>query len=415
MSQLSNSVDRHAGVKIRAGLEDTRVVAIVGPRQSGKTTVARQIAKEQGRMFFSLDDAQTRAAALADPTGLLRGVELAVIDEIQRAPDLILSIKQIVDENPQPGRFLITSSADLFGGMVTPDSLAGRVETFELLPLSQNEISEKSPSNFLDVVFDGELANGLRFDVADDLVQRVLRGGFPEAVRRATSGRRSDWLNAYARSLAERDVPELAGVRRPDALAKLAEHLALRTGQLLVVAPIATALKVDIKTADRWIGLYEKLFFAQQVPAWHSNDLKRLIKAPKLQLLDSGLAASLSGINEQRIARDRGLLGALLETFVYGELRKLAALYPSRISIAHFRDKEANEVDFVLERTGGDMIGIEVKAAATVFPNDAVGLAKLRKDAGDKFLQGVILYDGDRIMWLSDRIAAVPICALWEL
>jgi predicted AAA+ superfamily ATPase len=299
--------------------------------------------------------------------------------------------------------------------MIAPDSLAGRVETFELLPLSQSELSQKRPSGFVDALFAGDLRNGMVLESAPDLVQRVLRGGYPEAVRRATSGRRADWLNAYAKSLAERDVPELAGIRRPDALSKLAYHLALRTGQLLVVAPIATALKVDIKTADRWIGLYEKLFFAHQVQAWHDNELKRLIKAPKLQLLDSGLAAALSGINEQRIARDRGALGALLETFVYGELRKLTALSPSPIIISHFRDKEQNEVDFVLERIGGDMVGIEVKSAATVFKTDAGGLIKLRNQAGERFIQGVILYDGDRIMTLGDRIEAVPFSALWAL
>jgi predicted AAA+ superfamily ATPase len=415
MSLNVNMINRHIAPQIRIGLEDTRVVAVVGPRQSGKTTLARQIAKDQGRVFLSLDDAQTRAAALNDPTGLLRGLEHVVIDEIQRAPDLILTIKQIVDENPRPGRFLITGSADLFGGMIAPDSLAGRVETFELLPLSQSELSQKRPSGFVDALFAGDLRNGMVLESAPDLVQRVLRGGYPEAVRRATSGRRADWLNAYAKSLAERDVPELAGIRRPDALSKLAYHLALRTGQLLVVAPIATALKVDIKTADRWIGLYEKLFFAHQVQAWHDNELKRLIKAPKLQLLDSGLAAALSGINEQRIARDRGALGALLETFVYGELRKLTALSPSPIIISHFRDKEQNEVDFVLERIGGDMVGIEVKSAATVFKTDAGGLIKLRNQAGERFIQGVILYDGDRIMTLGDRIEAVPFSALWAL
>lgn len=405
---------RHVRPLLVAAMADTRVVALTGPRQSGKTTLARHIAAERGMTFLSLDDAQTRQFALSDPTGLLRGQAAAVIDEIQRAPDLILSIKQSVDEDTRPGRFLITGLADLFGSLATPDSLAGRIERLELLPLSQRELTGRGPSNLLDSLFAGQPLPQGQIGGTPDLVERVLAGGFPGALGRS-GRRRQDWLKAYAMTLAQRDVLEIAGVRKPVALGKLLLQIAPRTAQLIQPGVISGVMGLDQKTVDRWIGLLETLFLVARIPGWHRNDLKRLVKSPKLHFLDSGVAAAVRGIDARRIERDRVAFGPLLETFVFAEIRKLAASANQPVTISHYRDKWGQEVDLVLESPDQSVVGIEVKAGATVIPDDLKGLKQLAADTGERFIHGIVLHDGDRIMRLNERMTAAPVSLLWEL
>ena len=286
-------VARHAEARVRLALTDTRIVAIVGPRQSGKTTLARRIANDEGRAFVSLDDDQSRRFAQDDPAGFVRGLRNVVIDEIQRAPNLILALKKEVDEHPDPGRFLITGSVDLFRGAISPDSLAGRVETVELLPFSQAEIAGAAPPRFLDRAFAGDFPAIEETGPTADLVERVVAGGYPAALARAAASRRRSWLRAYSQALAERDVPDIAPVGKRDEMARLIDHAAVSTGQLLNMAGLGARLGVDGKTVDRWLVLLEHMFLIRRVRAWHSSRLKRLVRAPKLQFLDSGLLAAL--------------------------------------------------------------------------------------------------------------------------
>jgi predicted AAA+ superfamily ATPase len=262
-------VPRHAEARVRPALADTRVVAIVGPRQAGKATLARMAG--DARPYFTLDDEQTRALASVDPAGFLRGLDSAVIGEIQRAPGLILAIKRSVDEDPRPGRFLITGSADLFAGAIAPDSLAGRVETIELLPLSQTEIERALASAFVDRAFEASLPVGALLPPTPDLIARVLAGGFPEALARASPARRRNWLNAYAQSLAERDVADIADTGKPGSMALLTEYAALMSGALLNMSELGAKLGLDSKTVDRWLGLLEKVFLVRRVRPWFRN------------------------------------------------------------------------------------------------------------------------------------------------
>ncbi len=410
---LASPVPRYAEARIRLALADTRVVAIVGPRQSGKTTLARKLAREDRRDFLTLDDEQTRAFALSDPTGFLRGKERAAIDEIQRAPNLILAIKKSVDEDPRPGRFLITGSADLFGGAIAPDSLAGRVETIALLPLSQAEIWRAPPSRLVEDLFAGALCDRVLPTAGPDLVQRVLGGGFPEALARPPR-RRRDWLLAYAQSLAERDVSDIAPFIKPGQMRSLLDHAAVSAGQLLNMTDLGGRIGVDAKTIDRWMALLEKLFIVSRVRPWHCNELKRLIKTPKLQFIDSGLLAALRGQDDRSLSRDRQAFGALLECFVYSELRKVTARTGDWTLISHYRDKDQAEVDFVLENGPGRVAGVEVKASATARPDDFAGLKRMRDALGARFVAGVLLYDGEQFLQISDRLWAAPLSALWS-
>lgn len=408
-------VPRHAEARVREALADTRIVAIVGPRQSGKTTLARRIAADDARPFISLDDDQHRRFAADDPIGFVRGNPTAVIDEIQRAPALILAIKRTVDEDPRPGRYLITGSVDLFRAAISPDSLAGRIETIELLPFSQAEIARTGAPDFLDRAFAGNFPNLAATGGGIDLVRRILAGGFPEALSRAVPARRASWLRSYARSLAERDVSDIATVEKHDAMARLLDHAAVSSGQLLNMSGIGTRLGVDGKTVDRWLALFEHMFLVRRVYAWHRNDLKRLVKRPKLQFLDPGLLAALRRIDTAAIAGGRQQLGPLLECFVYAELAKAAALSDHPVFFSHYRDKDQVEVDLVLERLPDAIIGIEVKAGATVRPGDFKGLARLREATGRRFACGIVLHDGDRIQQAGPKLFAMPVGALWEM
>lgn len=405
---------RHAEAPIRAALADTRIVAMVGPRQSGKTTLAKRIAAADNRPFVTLDDAQSRQLARSDPAGFIRSFPAAVVDEVQRAPGLILALKKTVDEDLRPGRYLITGSVDLFRGSISPDSLAGRVETIGLLPFSQAEIHAAGPARFLHRAFAADFPALAETGPTGNLTGRVVSGGFPEALARTVPARRSAWLRAYAQALAERDVADIATVVKLDEMRRLLNHVAVSSGQLLNLSALAARLGVDSKTVDRWLVLLEHMFLVRRVPAWRRSRLKRLVKAPKLHFLDSGLLAALRRTGQAEIFGDRQALGPLLECFVFGELAKAAGLSHDAPDLSHYRDKDGIEVDLVLERSPGPIVGIEVKAAATVWPRDFKGLTRLREASGGRFACGVVLHDGDRVQQVDSGMFAMPFRMLWE-
>lgn len=410
--QHAKSIARHVEGRVRDALTDTRIVALVGPRQAGKTTLARKIVAHTNMSFVTLDDQQTRAFANDDPNGFMRGLDHAVIDEVQRAPGLILALKKAVDEDPRPGRFLITGSVDLFRGAISPDSLAGRVETIELLPFSQAEIEGQPGSRFLSRAFRGDFPAIEKTGPTHELIERVVAGGYPEAIARTSPSRRQAWLAAYARSLTERDVTEISSVSKVDELSRLLEHVAVASGQLVNASALAMPLGVDGKTVDRWLALLEKMFVVRRARAWHRNDLKRLVRTPKLHFLDTGLLAALRGVGADDLELDRKMLGSLLEGFVFTELVKIAGLMQAPTSIGHYRDKDKVEVDFVVEHAR-KIVGIEVKAAATVKTEDLNGLKRLRDTTGSAFVCGIVLHDGDHIQRAGDRLFVMPIGQLW--
>lgn len=413
-TEAGKYLPRHAEARVRVALGDTRIVALVGPRQSGKTTLARRFADSESRPFITLDDEQFRRFAQDDPVGFLRRRSGAVIDEIQRAPGLILELKRLVDEDPTPGRFLITGSVELFRSAISPDSLAGRIETIELLPFSQAEAQVTEVPRFLDRAFAGDIPNLAVTGPTANLVERVISGGFPEVLARPDPARQRQWLRAYARALAERDVAQIAALGKLDRMTPLIDQAAVSAGQLLNLSGLGSRLHVDGKTVDRWLTLLEQMYVLRRVGAWHRNALKRLVKTPKLQFLDSGLLAALRGTDASAVARDRRQLGSLLECFVYSEIVKAVALGTEPTAICHFRDKDGLEVDLVLERSPGEIVGIEVKAGATARPDDFRALARMEAALGDRFACGILLHDGDRIQQTASRLFAMPVKVLWE-
>ena len=403
--------ERFVERRAEEALSDTPVVLIVGPRRAGKTTLVRKMG-EAGRPYITLDDQTVLEAAKSDPAGFIRGLDRAIIDEIQRAPDLLLAIKKTIDEDYRPGRFLLTGSANVLTLPRVADSLAGRMETIQMLPLARAEIEGRKPT-FLEHLFAGKLRSHQEAILGDDLVQIVLLGGFPEAISRDSERRRQDWSRSYLTSVLTRDLRDIADVEKLTELPKFVRLLAEHSGQLVNYSQFGAGINVSHKTGQRYVGLLEQVFLIATVPPWFTNALKRIVKTPKLHFLDSGLLATARGLSFDRVKADRSTFGALLESFVYAEVLKLMTASDLRLTPHHFRDRDGREVDIVLERDDGMIAGIEVKASATVKAGDFGGLRALAEACGDRFAFGVVLYDSADVVPFGDRLAAVPLSSLW--
>lgn len=412
-SPSSTAITRHVQGKIATALQDTRVVLVVGPRQAGKTTLARLYASRD-RPYLTLDDPATLAAARSDPAGFVRGLKQAVIDEVQRAPDLLLAIKESVDKDQTPGRFLLTGSTNLMAMPIVADSLAGRLEVITLLPFAQAELAG-TKGDLLDRLFDGAgLPAVINPLVGDDLMDCVLKGGYPEALRRTSVSRRQAWLQDYVALILDRDVRDIANIDQPDRMPRLLDVLAAHAGQLVNHSSYGAALGLTTPTAQKYVGILERLFLTRQLLPWSSNAVNRLTKTPKLHFLDTGLLAALRDVTAAQLQKDRSAYGPLLENFVVSEVLKLSTWSERRLRISHFRTKEQDEVDLVLEDRRGRVIGIEVKASATVRAQDLRGLRQLQAAVGDKFVQGLVLHDHDRITPFDEKLHAAPVSLLWQ-
>jgi len=355
-----------------------------------------------------------RAAAQADPVGYVADLpERAVLDEVQRVPELFTSLKTAVDTRREPGRFILTGSANVLLVPKLADSLAGRMEILRLHPLTQAELISNAPG-FLTMLFGADFRTGaVGRRQGRELAERVAAGGYPAALARATQRRRTAWYRDYANTLIQRDIRDLARINALDALPRLLALAAGQTASLINITGLAAPFQVSRPTIREYMTLLSRIFLVDELRPWHSNRLKRLVKTPKLHMGDTGLACSLLGLDAAALWEDRTTYGRLLETFVYQELRRQASWREEPLNFSHFRNKDKVEVDMILE-SGGRVAGVEVKASATVTGDDFKGLRKVRDTMDGKFIAGVVLYDGEAIIPFGNNLYAVPISCLWE-
>jgi uncharacterized protein len=403
--------ERFVERRAEEALLDTPVVLIMGPRRAGKTTLVRKMV-DADRAYITLDNQTVLEAAQSDPTGFIRGLDRAIIDQIQRAPDLLLAIKKTVDEDYRSGRFLLIGSANVLTLAGVADSLAGRIETIQMLPLARAEVADRTPT-FLERLFDGKLQGQRDAIVGDDLAEIMLLGGFPEAISRESERRRQDWLRSYLTSILTRDLMDIAEVEKLTELPKFLRLLAERSGKLVNYSQFGAGINVSHKTGQRYLALLEQVFLVATLQPWFTSALKRIVKTPKLHFLDCGLLAAVRGVTFEKLKADRRTFGELLECFVFSEILKLMTASDLRLTPHHFRDRDMREVDIVLERDDGLIVGIEVKASATVKAGDFSGLRALAEACGDRFAFGVVLYDSTEVVPFGERLAAAPLSCLW--
>jgi predicted AAA+ superfamily ATPase len=416
---VTTLLSRHVESRVLRALHDTRVVAITGARQTGKTTLARAIAGGLGQTtFLSFDDAITRTAAALDPEGVVsdrRG--LLVIDEVQRVPEVLLAIKAAVDVDQAPGRFLLTGSTDLLSVRGLADTLAGRIELVDLHPFSQGEI-EGRREGFVDAVLGGKVTGGMESGASKaEYVRRACRGGFPEVVRRQNDDRRHRWFDSYLRTVTDRETRSVAEVDRVRDLPRVVRLLAARQGSPLNVAALARDAALPERTLHRYVDLLEAVFLIDRLRSWGPNLTSREARQPKIHITDAGLAAHLRGANATRLSRPETSLGdegPLLEGFVAEELRRQLSWSHERAELMHYRDRDGREVDLILESPDGRIAAIEVKSSGTVRERDFSALSFLRERLGDRLVSGVVLHTGPAGLTFGRGLAALPIAALWR-
>ena len=405
---------RNVRPQVLQALAESRAVALLGARQVGKSTLVVDIAaNEHPAQLISLDDEPTANAAREDPASFMAAITgPAVIDEIQRAPRLLLAIKRRLDSDQTRGQFLLTGSANLLTLPTVADALPGRVQYLNLSPLSQGEL-HGTRETFIDTLFDARFPPISGAAIGRSAAASMLvTGGYPELQGRSPRGR-ADFFSSYVSSLIGRDLQDIANVRNVENIERLLYVIAARSGGLASFHGMAVDLGVDTNTARAHTKILEDLFLVAKLEPWHTNLSSRQIKSPKLYILDSGLLAFLIGANERRIAQDGPLAGAMLESFVAMELLRQADWSEEPVRLFHYRDKQQREVDVILERHSGELVGIEVKAAATPTSADFAGLRYLREKLGKRFKGGIVLYLGSDTLPFGERLAAVPLQGLW--
>ena len=408
-------IRRYINQEIAAALKDTPVVLLNGARQTGKTTLLKELAASTGASYFTLDDAGTHAAASLDPQGFICNIRGRVaIDEVQKAPGLFPAIKLAVDNDRAPGRFLLTGSSNVLTLPKISESLAGRMQIVRLFPFAQAELKE-SGRNIVDLLFsEGPIppvSTGLS---GADLAELIMRGGFPEAVAREDAQRRDAWFSSYITTIIQRDLRDIANLEGLVQLPTLLKIVASRAAGLLNAADISRTAGIPNTTLNRYLAFLEMIFLIKRLAAWHINPGKRLVKAPKIHICDSGLACHLAGVSGN--FREGNLLkGPMFESFVLSELEKQGSWSSVRPEFFHARTASGAEVDIVMEDRLGRVVGIEVKASAAVSAGDFRGLTVLGDLAEGRMLRQVVVYAGETMIPFGSGRFALPVGMLWSL
>ncbi len=399
---------------IQMALEASPILLLTGARQTGKTTIIRDLAEAKGFKYISFDDLNFLAAARQDPMGFLNNLPRPLIlDEIQRVPEIALAIKYDVDKSNLLGQFALTGSANPLMLPKLNDSLAGRMMILNLWPLSKGELLNHKET-FLDTIFQKNWKPSASYEIwtHDDMLNSLITGGYPR-VQKMKPAMRQEWFNSYLTTILERDVQDISNISRVKELPILMQLLANRTSNLLNVADVSTAARIPYATLTSYLSILEALFLIIRQPAWYVNRNKRLTKSPKIYLTDTGVLSYLLGATQETLVRNTTLLGQILENFIVQEVRKQTTWSQFRVKLFHFRTQSGTEVDLVLEDMAGNIVGIEIKSSSTIRSDDFKGLKVLAEEAQKSFVRGIILYPGTEAVAFEHNMIALPISALW--
>ncbi len=410
-------VRRNLTRNLTNALSDTPVVLLIGARQVGKSTLVKSLEIDgYSPSYITFDDLTVLNAAKTNPKAFVESIETPVIfDEIQRVPEIFLSIKEVVDRNRGNGMFLLTGSANVLLFPKIADSLAGRMEVLELYSFSQGEI-EGYKEEFIDLICadDFKPKRSIKTDQREVLFERVLTGCYPEAIKRKTKARRRAWFNSYVTTLLQRDVRDLANLEGLSNLPRLLSVLAARATGLVNYAEISRSSGLPQTTLKRYMALLKSLFLIVEIPAYSGNLTRRLTKSPKLFFTDTGLLAFLQNLNWEKIKFQPSLAGLILENFVVLELKKQRSWAKTPVEIFHFRTSNDQEVDIILELPNGEIVGIEIKSGASITNKAFKGLKILEEVMGKKFKRGIVFYTGEHTVAFGEKLFAVPIYSLWQ-
>jgi predicted AAA+ superfamily ATPase len=395
---------------ILEALSDTPVIFLCGARQSGKSTLVQMIADgPYPARYVTLDNAGVLSAAGSDPTGFIAGIDKpVVIDEAQRMPELLLSIKEDVDRHRHPGRYILTGSADILTVPKVADALAGRMELMTLWPLSISEI-DGHEDNLVDALYSGAFGRSSVQSDRFELYERMVAGGFPEPLQRKNHRRRQAWFESYLLTLMDRDIRSLSNIQDLTAVPRLLKLLAARVGALHNQSEISRSGGIPNSTLTRYLSLLKTTFLVQELPAWSTNLGKRLVKSPKLFMVDTGLTCALLGLDAAGLKQGGEVAGRVFENFVALEVFKHASWSDKLVRLYHFRSQRGQEVDIVLEDSQGQVVGIEVKLSASPAARDFAGLKTLQEHLGKRFVCGALLHTGREIVPFGERLHAVPV------
>jgi predicted AAA+ superfamily ATPase len=417
MVDYTPMVRRNITEHLLQALSDTPAVLVNGARQSGKSTLVQSAELTRGgRQYLTFDDPGVLGAAKRDPNGFIAGLNTRVtLDEVQHVPELFPAIKMAIDRKRESGRFLLTGSANVLLLPKLSESLAGRMEVLTLWPFSQGEMSDVS-EGFIDALFSKHpvwssgKSSGMQ---RNELFEKILAGGYPLVVARKAGARRKAWFQSYLTTILQRDVRDLTNIGDVTAVPRLLSVVATRAGGLLNFADLSRSLALPHTTLKRYFALLEATFLVQLLRPWSSNLGQRLIQTPKVYLDDTGLLAHLLGLTVDRLKVDGMAAGGVLENFVLMELRKQSTWSGMQPEFYYWRTVSGQEVDIVLEDNAGRLVGIEVKASATLGGSDVRGLQSMAEAVGKRWLRGVVLYTGTEVIPFAANMHGLPVSHLW--
>ena len=400
--------------KVLKGMSRSPAILLVGARQSGKSYLMKAVAKNKNIHYATFDNLPTLASASNDPVGFIRSIpKPTILDEIQRVPELFLPIKEDIDLHRIPGRYSLTGSANPLLVPKLGDSLAGRMLLYELYPLSQGEILGKAEC-FLDHVFSDRPAFRSSHFNKTELLERMIRGGYPEVQSLQNHEERSEWADGYLSLILQKDIKDLANIEGFHQLPNLVLAIAAQVGSLLNYGNLAKDAQIPMTTLRRYFQLLHSLFIVHTLPSWSRNIKKRLVKSPKIFFVDTVILFQLLNMDINRLRESPRVLGKATENFVILELLKQTTWHTQKVTLSHFHTETHQEVDIILEHESGKVVGIEVKSSETVGIEDFQHFKMMKEAIQDDFFRGIVLYAGNQILTFGPDLFALPISSLWE-